>query len=200
MSKKPETENISFYVWCFFICSFIGWIVETIWRSNVRGYFFNAGVLFGPYLPIYGFGFLIIVLVVARIVNKVNQIDICSKHKFVGVILTLVGIFIFAVALEYFSHWLLEVLFDRYWWYYGNSDVYVIGGKKVALHLNGRVSLRSGILLTLAGCVFLYIVYPNLKKLLSKLSQKVMKIGAVFMTCIMLVDAVLSAVKLFGNR
>ena len=46
----------------FLIYCFLGWVYESIWCDVIyhhRG-FLNRGVLFGPWLPIYGIGFFII--------------------------------------------------------------------------------------------------------------------------------------------
>lgn len=46
----------------FAIGCFIGWILESIFRSIVEKRLVNAGFLNGPYLPIYGFGTLLLYL------------------------------------------------------------------------------------------------------------------------------------------
>ena len=47
-------------IYCFLVFSLLGWIMEAIYRSVIDGRFENPGFLMGPYLPIYGFGGLII--------------------------------------------------------------------------------------------------------------------------------------------
>jgi uncharacterized membrane protein len=47
-------------IYCFFVFSLLGWIIEALYRSMVDRRFINPGFLMGPYLPIYGFGGLII--------------------------------------------------------------------------------------------------------------------------------------------
>jgi Predicted membrane protein len=54
--------NIFYYVALFAIYSFMGWIIEVIYRSITQRKFVNAGFLFGPFIPIYGFGALFIIL------------------------------------------------------------------------------------------------------------------------------------------
>jgi uncharacterized membrane protein len=39
---------------------FVGWIIETVYRSYNEKKIVNAGFLSGPFLPIYGFGAIII--------------------------------------------------------------------------------------------------------------------------------------------
>ena len=54
--------NIFYYVALFAIYSFMGWIIEVIYRSITQRKFVNAGFLFGPFVPLYGFGALFIIL------------------------------------------------------------------------------------------------------------------------------------------
>ena len=44
------------YILLFFIFAFIGWIWEVGIHIVEDGVFVNRGTMFGPWLPIYGFG------------------------------------------------------------------------------------------------------------------------------------------------
>ena len=54
----------------FCVYALIGWIYEVSWYLIVRHKFVNRGVLFGPFLPIYGFGILILLLILKRFMKK----------------------------------------------------------------------------------------------------------------------------------
>jgi len=54
--------KFSEYVFLFVFFSFIGWILEVIFRSFQARAFINPGFLKGPYLPIYGTGALILTI------------------------------------------------------------------------------------------------------------------------------------------
>ncbi|MBR2240535.1 MAG: hypothetical protein IJ890_04035 [Clostridia bacterium] len=41
------------YIFCYFIFSFLGWILETIFCFCVLGEFTKRGFLYGPICPIY---------------------------------------------------------------------------------------------------------------------------------------------------
>ena len=53
------------YIEYFLVYCFLGWIYESIWCDVIyhRRGFLNRGFLFGPWLPIYGIGFFIILAV-----------------------------------------------------------------------------------------------------------------------------------------
>ena len=46
----------------FAIYSFMGWIIEAVYRSISQRQFINAGFLYGPFIPIYGFGAAFIII------------------------------------------------------------------------------------------------------------------------------------------
>ena len=51
------------FVFLFCVGSIIGWILELFWRRFEYKKWVNPGFLIGPYLPIYGFGLVIITLI-----------------------------------------------------------------------------------------------------------------------------------------
>ena len=57
------SNTVFYYVVLFAIYSFMGWILEVIYRSITQRKFVNAGFLFGPFVPIYGFGALFVILI-----------------------------------------------------------------------------------------------------------------------------------------
>lgn len=62
-----ELENkILNYFLLFFSCALIGWLWEVAISFAQYGIFINRGVLHGPWLPIYGFGGLGIIILLKR--------------------------------------------------------------------------------------------------------------------------------------
>ena len=72
----------------FFLFSFTGWVWEVICHLVEDRMFINRGVLFGPWLPIYGPGLLFVM------------------------IMTVCGV------VEYVTGWWLETFFHTRWWDY----------------------------------------------------------------------------------
>ena len=54
--------KITDYILFFFVFSFIGWVWEVCLVLVQTGKLVNRGVLFGPWLPIYGVGCTIIIV------------------------------------------------------------------------------------------------------------------------------------------
>ena len=58
-----KLRRVSEYVLFFWIYAVIGWIYEVVLETFIyRWGFSNRGVLFGPWLPVYGFGATVFLL------------------------------------------------------------------------------------------------------------------------------------------
>lgn len=97
----------------FCVYALIGWIYEVSWYLIVRQKFVNRGVLFGPFLPIYGFGLLILLLLLKKFMTK--------KHLSNNIIYTSLSIFtiitfITVTIIEYTTPKIyhIDVLFEKY--------------------------------------------------------------------------------------
>ena len=84
----------------FVVYGFVGWLYEVLWYIIVRHEFVNRGVLFGPYLPIYGFGMLILILLLSKYKSKKHPLkDILNGN----VAITALVSFIYITIVEYTS-------------------------------------------------------------------------------------------------
>ena len=67
--KKNFNFLIDNYI-IFAVYALIGWLYEVTLFLIRDHIFVNRGVLFGPFLPIYGFGILILLLLLKRFMQK----------------------------------------------------------------------------------------------------------------------------------
>ena len=58
--------NIELLIIFFFIYSFLGWLMEVILTIFKEKKFINRGFLIGPYCPIYGWGCILIILLLEK--------------------------------------------------------------------------------------------------------------------------------------
>ena len=65
-----EKNNLFVYIMLFFALAFIGWCFEVLNEIRKGHGFINRGVLHGPWLPIYGFGGLIIYILLKKFYKK----------------------------------------------------------------------------------------------------------------------------------
>ena len=177
-NKVDINKNIYFFICAFFIYCFIGWIYEVIWEFKVGNGFVNRGFLYGPYLPIYGFGVLTLYFILKKFLKtklKIGKINIMPIFVFVMILVV-------ASIIEYVASFGMEVLFQKRWWDYSYDFI----------NINGRVSLRNSSLLALGALVLLYLVHPILEKIFSKVNRKVLKVLAILIVIIMSIDLVIT--------
>ena len=172
---KNKKDKIKDYLIYFFTYACIGWILETIYAFLVHGKFVNRGFLFGPYCPIYGFGALILIMLLKNVKGKPIQ-----------------EFFVAAIAFtifEYMASYILEVIFGLRWWDYTDDF----------LNLQGRVSIAYSILWGLLGILLIEIIHPFIQKLIVKAKKHVNKkmdnIVIILLICTILTDLVVSSIK-----
>lgn len=161
--------NYSNIFMLFFIYSIIGYFVEVISASITNKRFCpSRGFLVGPYLPVYGFGALVITLFISKY----------SDDYVVVFILTMVA----CCVIEYFTSYILEKIFDLRWWDYSNRK----------FNLNGRINLTTGLKFGFGGFFVLKMCNPVLFKLFDFISPKVLLIMSIVLSIIMIVDTIVS--------
>lgn len=179
MKDSKLMRDICFFVCCFFVFCFIGWVYETVWSSLKHGHFVNKGFLYGCYLPIYGFGGITLVLCLKSLMEK--KIYACKVN--ITPVLVFLGAMIIISVIEFSVSYVLELIYHRRWWDYSKVD---------KIHLDGRVSLRNSTILTSGSMVFLYGVYPLMKKILSRTSAKIIVALGVIIVLVMGTDAIIT--------
>ena len=148
----------------FFTYSLVGYVWEVFYTLLNEGLLVNRGTMTGPWLPIYGVGGLIIVIILRPL--RRNPL------------LMFTGTFVACGALEYFASWMLETLFDAKWWDY----------KGYFLNINGRVCLEGLLIFGLAGVAFTYVFSPLLDNLYSKIRLPVKRAICVVLMVLFVID------------
>lgn len=180
--KKQEEEkrSWSFYVCCFLVYCIIGWIYEVIWELAVGNGFVNRGFLHGPYLPIYGFGVLILLLFLHKLLKKEIRISIISIKP----IIVFLAILVIVSIIEYITSFGMEVIFHKRWWDYSYDK----------FNINGRISLRNSSLLAIGGFVLVYYIQPILEEAFGKVNNKIIKTVSIVIITIMSFDLILTII------
>ena len=169
MNKNSNLSN-SNLILIFMLGSFIGCIYEEILTLFQRGHFeFRRGVLFGPFNPVYGFGLLIIIIVLYKIKKPINKLLTAS---FVG------GLF------EYLIWFFQKLFFKHESWNY--KTPFVINNKPFLSFLYwGGTSFFHALSWGLASFIFIQFLFPHIINLLNKINaktkNKIAKICAIFM-------------------
>lgn len=154
----------------FFSISFIGWIYEVSIHLVKDGTFVNRGVFYGPWLPIYGSGGVVILLILKKLRKK-------PLLEFITTIL-LCGI------IEYSTAYYLEMTHNgTKWWDYSGYF----------LNLDGRICAEGLLVFGLGGLVIVYLAAPLLDNLFKKLNKKFAICLCTILLCLFLVDKIYSS-------
>ena len=120
--KGYITLNFYNLFWIFVVCSILGLIIETIFHFIVFGdYQDRAGLLFGPFSPIYGCGGVLMTVFLNRF-HKSNLVVIFFVSAIIG------------GAFEYFTSWFMQYAFGAVAWNYTGMWL-SIGGRTCGLFM-----------------------------------------------------------------
>ena len=96
MKKVLNVFTDNYIIFCVY--ALIGWIYEVSWYLIFENRFVNRGVLFEPFLPIYGFGILILLLILKNFMKKKHEI---SNKFYSSIALFTIVTFIYVTIIEY---------------------------------------------------------------------------------------------------
>ena len=63
-------REVYYYVLMFFCSAVLGWLMEVTCKLIQFHRFINRGFLLGPYCPIYGFGAVLVTLLLSRYAGR----------------------------------------------------------------------------------------------------------------------------------
>ncbi len=163
-TNYKKNYNFSSLLLMFFTASIVGWIWEVGLHLFQYGEFVNRGTLHGPWLHIYGWGLILLLLLLKK--TRDNPI------------LTFILALLICGTLEYATGWYLETFKNaRYWDYDG-----------FFLNLHGRICMEGLIVFGIGGCAFIYFVAPFLDSIFEKIPQKRKLILCILFTFFYIVD------------
>lgn len=135
----------------FFSFSFVGWLWEVSLHLVSDGKFVNRGVMYGPWLPIYGGGCVLILVVLYRLRKKP--------------VIELIGIVVLCGAVEYFTSYFLEITHNGMkWWDYSGY----------LLNLNGRICAEGLAVFAIGGMAVTYALAPIIDNTIRKVKLKIL--------------------------
>lgn len=176
--KESKLHVCERYLFYFIICAMIGWIYEVFFEMVIwKGPFTNRGVLFGPYLPVYGFGAILIISIFGRFVNNKPL-----KTKLLLIPVMFIGVFLLTSFVELITSYICEYFMGSWPWDY----------TMFKYTLDDRVALVTSTVFGVGGLFFLYILKPCVDKLVSKLKEKSLNITSLMIVIILIMDCIYS--------
>lgn len=157
---------VSFYIYCF-----MGWVWESIILPLSRKQIpYNRGFLNGPWIPIYGFGAMLVIALF-----DIRQIS------YPVYILFLSG-GIVACILEYITSYIMEKLFKHRWWDYSQK----------LFNLNGRVCLEGFLCFGIFSVIAINYIQPFFSRQLLKVDENILFIISAIFSILFIFDGVMS--------
>lgn len=176
IEKRKRVETIHYLrhysIWSvilmFLVFSFIGWVWEVSLHLIGDGVFVNRGVLHGPWLPIYGTGGVMILVVLNKMRRHPAAEFIC--------IVVLCGL------VEYFTSYYLEMTQGQKWWDYSGYF----------LNLHGRICAEGLIVFGVGGMAIVYLLAPLLDNVIKKIRFSILIPVCIIFMSVYVGDAVYS--------
>ena len=156
----------------FFIYAFLGWCLEVIYATIKVKKFVNRGFLNGPVCPIYGFGVVIVLVILTPFKSNPFILFFCS------VILT--------TLLELITGFVLEKFFHTKWWDYSQQK----------FNLKGYICLKFSLIWGVICTLVVYIFHALIEFLVSKTPYIVGLIILIVCSVIIIVDLVLTILQM----
>lgn len=176
--KRKGIENMNFLrhysagsiIMIFFVMSFVGWLWEVSLHLITDGVFVNRGVMHGPWLPIYGAGSVLILMLL-------NKLRVHPVAEFAATVVV-------CGTVEYFTSYFLEVMHhgEKWWDYTGYF-----------LNLNGRICAEGLLTFGVGGMAIVYVLAPFLDSIIRKIPIRRLMTVCVLLICIFAADQVYSS-------
>ncbi len=160
------------YVFYFVIYAMIGYISEVVYCSVPMRRLVNRGFLHGPYLPIYGFGALLIII----------PLLFFTAHP----ILVFFIAFFLTSALEYATSFVLEKIFHTQLWDYSQKFA----------NIHGRVCLLNSTLFGLMGVAAIYWIHPAITAFVQDIPEYVLNPVSTVLLLVIAIDTTISIFSL----
>lgn len=167
--------------WVFFVCSVLGLILEEVWHMVVVDpgvYQDRAGMLFGPFSPIYGFGAVLMTMALNRFYKK-NPLIIFLVSALIG------------GAFEVFVGWFMQTSFGVVSWSYSHIRLFGMPDP-IAVLTGGRTCTPFACMWGLGGLIWIKVLLPRLLKLINMIPWKRRYSATVILTAVMLIDGVMT--------
>ena len=143
IDKEKIIQGLTKIFWIFLIGSILGYGIEMIVGLVQNGHFVSRqGLLFGPFIQVYGVGLVVYYLVISNIKKK-------SYKKIFLITMLLGGI------VEYLFSYFQEKWFGTVSWDYSN----------LLFNINGRTSLLHCLYWGIGGVIFTRFILPYIEKL-----------------------------------
>ena len=171
-AEKPFGCGLCFtkLFWLFMIGNVAGFLMETFWAFFIqRRVELRVGLVWGPFIPVYGFGAVIMTLLLYRFYKKRDLVTFAAA--------AVVG-----AAFEYFCSLFQELAFGTVLWEYSGTTA----------NIGGRTNLMYALIWGVLGLLWVKDFYPRISKLIEKIPKKIGSPLTVILCVFMIADMFVS--------
>ena len=168
--------------WVFVVCCVLGLVIETVYHMVIVDpgvYQDRAGMLFGPFSPIYGFGAVLMTVALNRF-YKASPVIIFLVSAVIG------GLFEAATA------WFMQVGFGAEAWSYSGSTIFGLFPDPIAVLFGGRTSTLFMCMWGVLGLAWIKLCLPWLLKLINLIPWKMRYSVTALCAVLMLVNGIMT--------
>ena len=156
--------------WIFMVGNVVGFVLETLYAlATTHQFQVRVGLVFGPFIPVYGLGAVVITLLLSRLYNQ-KDIMIFLASMFIG------------GAFEYLCSFMQQAMFGTVSWEYSDSP----------LNIGGRTNLMYSFFWGILGLLWVKDLYPAMSRIIQKVPKRLGRTLTVILTLLMAVDILLS--------
>jgi uncharacterized membrane protein len=178
---KKYISKINYGIILVIVGSIFGFIIENVRTCIIKDHcILRQGLLYGPFIPVYGAGLLVLYLVYSR---KVFQ----NKNKFLQLVIAFVLGFVLGSAIEFIFSYAQEKIFGTISWSYAH----------LKYNLFGRISLKHASLWGLLGVIFSFAILPLLVKFKDKMNNKNIQIIISIISVLFILDIIISSLACY---
>ena len=170
MKEKNVKKELTILFWVFIIGSIAGFIFEVTVVFFQKGHFeLRQGLIYGPFIPVYGIGAMCYYIVLSKIKIK-NKVQIFLITMILGGIT------------EYLCSFIQEKAFGTISWDYSY----------LPFNINGRTSLLHCIYWGIGGILYITYIDPFLNKMIDKTNMKAFDLITIILSIFIVFDISIS--------
>ncbi|MDF2865823.1 MAG: hypothetical protein K0R72_641 [Clostridia bacterium] len=160
----------------FIIGSFIGWILEIVFKIISKEEVVRAGMANGPFCILYGMGTFVLAMIISKYTKNVFLIFIFSS-----IILT---------SLEYATGLLLDKVYEVELWDYS----------KLKFGINKYISFEFMLIWGVLGVIFINYILPNLNKIYIYLDGPILITMIYIVAIYILIDYIYTSIRILSMK
>lgn len=169
-------RELHLFLFSFYIYAFLGWVLESFYKSVLNQKMINSGFLIGPLVPVYGFGAL------ATLLGEYYLSDTLPLW------LRLLLYTLSATLIEYYTGALLEQIFQVKLWDYSEQR----------FNIKGRVCLLHSFYWTGMSAFVILVSAPFFDRVISSYGKNYLPLINLLLFAYTLIDLIVS-VKLLSR-